>query len=112
MEQEVASGGRHGGAQCHQQLQQPSTIIAQNSPPPHTSHNKILITTYFETIYPSRGHNLPPTLEIIIRNFPKKNPKFSKISSASPLFFWKFCHLRGRICAKIENMISPDQVLY
>ena len=31
MEQEVASGGRHGGAQCHQQLQQPSTIIAKNS---------------------------------------------------------------------------------
>ena len=32
VEQEVASGGRHGGAQCHQQLQQPSTIIAKNSP--------------------------------------------------------------------------------
>ena len=37
---------------------------------------------YFETIYPSRRHNLPHTLEIIIRNFPKK----SKIFKISKIF--------------------------
>ena len=33
-------------------------------------------------------------------------------ASASPIFFSKFCHPRRRFWAKIENMISPDHVLY
>ena len=36
-------------------------------------------------MYPSRRHNLPPTLEIIIRSFPK-NPNFPKISELFPEF--------------------------
>ena len=31
---------------------------------------------YFQQIYPSRHHNLPPTLETLIRNFPKKAETF------------------------------------
>ena len=41
---------------------------------------------YFQQIYPSRRHNLPPTLETLIRNFPKKKLKLSKFSKKS----WNF----------------------
>ena len=45
-------------------------------------------------IYPSRRHNLPLTLEIIIQKFPKKSeifhnfPKFAKCSKFSQNFHW------------------------
>ena len=47
----------------------------------------------FRPIYPSRRHNSPPTLEMIIRNFPKKFktvnnfPKCSTIFKISPKFW-------------------------
>ena len=44
-------------------------------------HLQINIYNCFLLIYPLQRHNLPPTLEIITPNFPKKikkDPKFSK----------------------------------
>ena len=37
-------------------------------------------------IYPSRRHNSPPTLEIIIQNFPKISQNFQKFSIFSKIF--------------------------
>ena len=41
---------------------------------------------HFKIIHPSRRHNLPPTLEIIIGNFRKKIQNFPKFSKMSPKF--------------------------
>ena len=45
---------------------------------------------------------------------PKKRitPAKTVSASASPVFFSKFCHPRRWFWAIIENMISPDHVLY
>ena len=98
---------------------------------PHNNILKILPkVSCFLVIYPSQRQNLLLTLEIIthnfqnfqkIQNFGKKIPKpriFSKIyktvsAGASPVFFHEILSPSSPILgAIIENMISPDHVLY
>ena len=63
---------------------------------------KLVSLIYLGSIYPSRRHNLPPTLEIIFRNFPPKKiqilqkfRKFPKFQNFSKIFkmFKNFCWL-------------------
>ena len=47
----------------------------------------------YELIYPSWPYNLPPTLKIITRNFPKENPKFPKLEIEIVSYLQKYIFL-------------------